>query len=87
MIEFIDKTGVTAGTKINRANMMGIQGYQSSEVVFRRNSITEYFDEGFYETTTFEDDKIIKEFHGTKNIKQTISFTENGYAKEIEYVD
>ena len=57
MIEFIDKTSQKAGTKINRANLMAIQGFVSKTTVFNDDgSITETNANGETLTTVFNDD-------------------------------
>ena len=82
MKEFIDKTSEENGTPINRENMMAIQGYQDENVVFS-DIITKTNDKDEVETITFSGNQIIKQFVGEKTITQTITFTENGYVKEL----
>ena len=82
MIDFIDKTSEQNGTPINRENMMAIQGYQAENVTFS-DTITKINDNGETETITFSENQIIKRFVGEKVITQTITFTENGYKKEL----
>lgn len=42
MVEFIDKTATVTGTKINRAALMGVQGFVANTVTFNSDgSITE----------------------------------------------
>ena len=83
MIEFIDKTSEQLGTPINRENMMGLQGYVAESVVFGENSITRTNSKGEVETATFGENTITKVFVGDKTITQTVTFTENGYTKEL----
>ena len=82
MREFIDETTEKDGTDINRSNMMALQGYQGENVTFG-DTITKTNDKGEVETITFSGNKIFKKFVGEKTINQTITFTENGYAKEL----
>lgn len=82
MREFIDETTEKEGTNINRANMMAMQGYQGENVTFG-DTITKTNDKGETETITFSGNKIFKKFVGGKTINQTITFTENGYKKEL----
>jgi hypothetical protein len=83
LIDFIDKTSEQNGTPINRENLMGVQGYVAETVVFGNNSITKTNSKSEKETITFSDNKIIKNFVGEKTITQTITFTNNGYKKEL----
>ena len=82
MREIIDKTSEKNGTPINRSNLMAMQGYQGETVVFGDN-IVKTNDKGEVETITFSGDKITKQFVGEKTITQTITFTSNGYIKEL----
>lgn len=82
MVDFIDKTSEKNGTPINRSNLMAMQGYQGETVVFGDN-IVKTNDKGETETITFLENKIIKQFVGEKIITQTITFTKNGYTKEL----
>ena len=82
MIDFIDKTNEQDGTPINRENLMAVQGYQGENVTFG-DTITKTNDKGEVETITFSGDKIFKKFIGEKTINQTITFTNNGYKKEL----
>ena len=83
MIEFIDKTSEQDGTPINRQNLMALQGYVAESVVFGENSITKTNGKKEVETTTFGKNIITKVFVGDKTITQTVTFTENGYTKEL----
>jgi hypothetical protein len=82
MREFIDETTEKDGTEINRSNMMALQGYQGENVTFGE-TITKTNDKGEVETITFSGNKIFKNFVGEKTINQTITFSENGYTKEL----
>lgn len=82
MREFIDETTEKDGTDINRSNMMALQGYQNEDVTFGDTIIKEN-DKGETETITFSGNQIIKRFVGEKTITQTITFTNNGYKKEL----
>lgn len=85
MIEFIDKaTGVT-GTPINRASMMGIQGFEAKTVYFDENgNIIEANGLGQTKTTTFNADGTITEvFDGEYTITKTTIFAVGGIAEVI----
>lgn len=82
MIDFIDKTSEQSGTPINRENLMAMQGYQDEVVTFG-DTIVKTNDKGEKETITFSGNQIIKQFVGEKNIIQIITFTDNGYTKEL----
>ena len=82
MIEFIDETSEKLGTEFSLENMMAIQGYQNEDVTFG-DTITKTNDNGETETITFAGNQIIKKFVGEKTITQTITFTNNGYKKEL----
>jgi hypothetical protein len=82
MVDFKDKTSEENGTPLNRKNLMGVQGYVNETVSFG-NQITKTNADGQTETSTFEEGKIIKTFVGEKTITQTITFSENGYIKEL----
>ena len=82
MKDFIDKTPEKSGTPINRNNLMAVQGYVNEEVVFS-DTITKVNENGEIETITFSENQIIKTFVGEKTITQTITFTDNGYTKEL----
>lgn len=82
MREFLDETTEKDGTDINRSNMMAVQGYQNENVTFG-DTITKVNDKGEIETINFVGNQIFKTFVGEKTIKQTITFVENGYKKEL----
>ena len=82
MREFIDETTEKEGTDINRQNLMAIQGYQGEVVTFG-NTIVKTNDKNETETITFGENQIIKRFVGEKTITQTITFSANGYTKEL----
>ena len=82
MIEFIDKTSEQNGTPINRETLMAMQGYQNESIEFG-NTIIKRNDKDEIEEITFGNNQIIKKFIGEKTITQTITFTENGYTKEL----
>ncbi len=83
MLEFIDKTSESSGTKLNRINMMALQGYQTETVEFGENSITKTNSNGDVETTVFEGNKITKNIVGKSSMKVEIVFNENGYERRI----
>jgi hypothetical protein len=84
MIEFIDKTVTQAGTTINRANMMAMQGFIAKTTTFNADgSITETNSKGETLTTTFNADGTITEkFVGTKTITKKTTFNANGTISE-----
>lgn len=84
MIDFIDKTDTAAGTPLNRANLMGIQGFQSKNTVFNSDgSITETTADGQTQTVKFEKDgSITQKFIGTKTITKKITFNDDGSISE-----
>ncbi len=85
MVEFIDKTAEKAGTPINRANLMALQGFIASTVVFLDDgSIEETNANGETKKTTFnEDGSITETFVGEKTISKTTYFRENGMVEVI----
>ena len=85
MIEFIDKTSQKAGTPINRANLMAIQGFVSKTTVFNDDgSITETNANGETLTTVFnEDGSITETFVGKQTITKTTTFTDNGVVEVL----
>lgn len=91
MIEFIDKTGEKAGTPLNRANLMAIQGMQGKTIYFGDNSIVESVSQPLPNgnnqivttTTAFNDDgSITITVEGEKTIVKKITFEDNGNIKE-----
>lgn len=85
MIEFIDKTSTIEGTKINRKNLMGIQGFIGQTVVFNSDgTITETNEDGQTLKTIFPgDESIIETFSGDKTITKRTTFSSNGNATEV----
>lgn len=85
MIEFIDKTSSVAGTPINRANLMAMQGFIARTTVFNADgSITETNGNGETLTTRFNDDGSITEtFVGKKTLVKTITFGADGTITEV----
>lgn len=84
MIEFIDKTAEKPGTKINRRNLMAIQGFIDSKTAFNEDgSITEVNADGHTLTTVFnEDGSITETFIGEKTVTKTTKFMSDGTIKE-----
>lgn len=80
MKEFIDETSGQLGTDISRANIMAMQGFIGSRVVFNSDgSIIETNSDGEVLTTTFNDDGSITErFEGIKVITKTYTFNKDG---------
>lgn len=85
MIEFIDKTAAVAGTPVNRAALMGLQGFEAKTTVFHADgSITETNALGQVKKTVFNADGSITEtFTGTKTIKKTTTFGSDGSISEV----
>lgn len=74
MKDFVDETEETAGTPLNRSNLMAVQGFISSDVQMQENKIIETFSDGATLTTTFNSDGSITEVYEgqrviTKNTK------------------
>lgn len=85
MMEFVDKTSTTPGTKYSRANMMAIQGFIAKTTVFNADgSITETNGKGHTLTTVFNADGSITEtLVGTKTIVKTTTFNDDGSITEV----
>lgn len=85
MKEFIDKTAGQSGTKINRKNMLAIQGFLNNTTVFQGdNRIIETNSDGETLTTIFNSDGTITEiFVGEKTITKTTSFLADGSIVEV----
>ena len=85
MVEFIDKTTEQAGTPINRSNLMAIQGFANTNIVFNSDgSITETNSLGHIKTTIFNSDGSITEtFVGEKTITKTTTFNDDGSITEV----
>lgn len=85
MKEFIDKTAEQSGTKINRKNLLAIQGFVGNKTIFEGdNIIIETNSDGETLTTIFNDDGTITEtLKGEKTITKTTSFLEDGSILEV----
>lgn len=85
MKEFIDKTAEQSGTKINRKNLLAIQGFVVNKTIFEGdNIIIETNSDGETLTTIFNDDGTITEtLKGEKTITKTTSFLEDGSISEV----
>lgn len=83
--DFIDETAEKAGTDINRAALMEIQGFQAKTTKFNDDgSITETNADGHTLTTSFNDDGSITEtFVGEKTITKTTTFNTDGSITEV----
>lgn len=83
--EFIDKTAQKSGTKINRKNLLAIQGFIAKEIKFQPNgSILETNSDGETLTTKFNNDGSITEtFVGEKTITKTTIFNSDGKITEV----
>ena len=83
--EFIDKTAEKQGTKISRKNLMAIQGFIGTTVVFMSDgSIVETNDDGEVLTTKFnEDGTITEKLVGEKEITKTTTFNADGSITEV----
>lgn len=84
MIEFIDKTSTENGTKINRRNLMAIQGFIGMTINFNEDgSIVETNADGHTKTTVFNSDGSITEtFIGEKTIIKTTRLNSDGSITE-----
>ena len=84
MIEFIDKTEETNGTKINRKNLMAMQGFVGMTTVFNSDgSIVETNADGHTLTTVFNENVITETFVGEKTITKTTTFNADGSITEV----
>lgn len=85
MRDFIDKTETTAGTPINRDNLMAIQGFDNVEITFTENSVIEYnpITKTTKTTTFLPNGNIIEKFEGEKVITKTITFESNKITEVI----
>lgn len=87
MIDFIDKTAEKAGTPINRANLMAIQGFVASTVSVRENGIiTQENSKGEILTIapwTIDGTRQIM-FKGEKTITMIIQLTPDGYEVKLQ---
>ena len=85
MKEFIDKTTAKAGTKINRANLMAMQGFIGTTTTFNADgSITEINSDGEKLTTIFNSNgSITEQFVGEKTIRKTTTFYSDGSIGEV----
>ncbi len=82
-----ERTGTVtaAGTDINRALLMALQGFEPLKTTFNADgSITETNAAGQAKTTTFNDDGSITEtFVGDKTISKTTKFNNDGSISEV----
>ena len=85
MIDFIDKSSENVGTPLNRANMMGLQGFGNKRTVFNDDgSIVETNAEGHTTKTVFDQDgSITITFTGEKTISKRITFNSDGSVSEV----
>lgn len=84
LIEFVDKTQEKSGTPLNRANLMALQGFISSKVVFNADgSIVETNSLGQKKTTVFQGENVIVEtFVGEKTLVKTTTINSDGTITE-----
>lgn len=87
MIEFLDRTSLLTGTPINRANLMGIQGFVAKTTKLVDGKIVETNGKNEILTTEFsKNDKgeiiIIETFKGVKTIVKTTTFKSDGTIEE-----
>lgn len=84
MKEFIDKTSAQAGTPINRANLMAMQGFNAKTTVFNADgTIIETNGDGETLTTKFNTNGTITEtFKGKKTVIKTTTFNSDGSITE-----
>lgn len=85
MKNFIDKTSSIRGTKINRQNLMAVQGFMGNSTVFGTNSITETNSDGEVLTTTFNNDGTITEIFVADGltISKKTTFNSDGSITEV----
>ena len=83
MKDFIDKTAEKSGTPINRANLMSVQGFVSSTVIYANGVRTIAFANGENLKTHLDGNSVIETFTGEKTITKTTSLLENGYITEV----
>lgn len=86
MIDFVDKATNVAGTPINRANMMAIQGFHAQTTIFKDNgSIVQTNAAGNTLTTVFNSDGSITETFvaDTRIITKTTKFNSDGSISEV----
>lgn len=86
MKDFIDKTSSKAGTPINRANLMAVQGFVSGKTTFNSsdNTITETNDNGETMVTKFNTDgSITQTFTGERTIEKKITFSGNTITEKV----
>lgn len=85
MKDFIDRTGEMAGTPVNRATLMAMQGFIGLTTTFNDDgSIIETNADGETLTTVFnEDGSITETFVGEKTIVRTTSFVGNQTIVEV----
>lgn len=85
MYDFVDRTIQQSGTKINRAALMAIQGFVSSNTVFEEDgSVVETNSLGQTLTTLFNSDGSVTEiFAGEKTITLTTTFNSDGSITEV----
>lgn len=85
MRDFIDKTSEQSGTPLNRANLIAMQGFETTTTVFNDDgSITETNAEGQTLTTVFNTDGSITEtFVGEKTIVKKMTINPNGSILEV----
>lgn len=84
MIDFKDKTMEAAGTPINRAHLMAMQGFIAKTTVFGTDgTVTETNADGHTLTTKFNADGTITEtFVGSKTVVRTTTFNSDGSITE-----
>ena len=85
MKEFIDKTAEKSGTRINRRNLLAIQGFIGGTTAFMDDgSVVETNADGEMLTTRFNDDGTITEvLRGEKTITKTTTFNGDGSITEV----
>lgn len=84
MKEFIDKTTTQNGTKIDRAAMLAIQGFEAKTTIMKSDgSIEEANSAGEKLTTKFESNKVIETLVGVKTITKTTTFNADGSISEV----
>lgn len=86
MVEFIDKTAEKEGTKINRKNLMAMQGFINQETLFVESDGSIVVTNAQGQTTVIrfnQDGSITETFSGEKTITKTTRFEGNKISEVV----
>lgn len=86
VVNFKDKTDTEAGTSINRANLMAVQGFEDCDITIDEESVTEEYDNNVKVITEFNADGSISEKLYVNNIisiHKKITFNLDGTISEV----